>query len=394
MWSNPVRASLRDGVRVCQRYPALALALGFFGFGYALFQLGLRYYFFTTLPAAEPASFLWSRGPYRPSWEWVAGARDALWVLPANAVGDAAREAVIPMLDGTAGLFNNLVSTFPLAALAALLLLVNWRGRQGVLWRALRRRCGGWGHAVHAAILLCALAAVIKPGLYVLPRFVDAQLWLEWSPVVAWLAFLFEYLFGVCVQLYLLLLAYCWVRGLTFRPGHLHEFAIRRFSFVLRWAAVVMLLSTLFIDLPLMLQNAPFFSRWFTADVAALDARTNLARVVLDVVFLTCASVQITLMLHNESLRKSLRDHLRFAWRNAWPLAWFILIAALHFYGVHFAHLLGQRGFGEGTALWVAWELVFPWLAGAVGAWLLASWVSMFKRTDVGRLGDQEWVRF
>ena len=28
MWSNPVRASLRDGARAVQRYPALALVLG------------------------------------------------------------------------------------------------------------------------------------------------------------------------------------------------------------------------------------------------------------------------------------------------------------------------------------------------------------------------------
>ena len=238
----------------------------------------------------------------------MAGLRDSLWYLPPHALKEAARAAVIPALDSTAGIFNNLVSTFPLAAVAALLLLVNWGGHQGVLWRALRRRCGRW--ALRGARGDPARGA--RRAGEAVSRMRCRVSWMpssgcngRRSPRGS--AFLFEYMFGVGVQLYLLLLAYCWVRGLTFRPGHLLDFAIRRFSFVLRWAAVVMVLSTLFIDLPLMLQNAPFFSRWFAATAEAIDARTNLARVALDLIFLTWCSVQITLMLHNESLRQSLQ---------------------------------------------------------------------------------------
>ena len=56
IWSNPVRASLLDGVRAVRRYPVLALIFGAFGFAYALFQLGLRVYLNFALPTASSRS--------------------------------------------------------------------------------------------------------------------------------------------------------------------------------------------------------------------------------------------------------------------------------------------------------------------------------------------------
>jgi len=50
MFTNPVRTSLRDGMRCVRRYKVLWVTLGSFGFAYALFQLALRYYFFCVLP--------------------------------------------------------------------------------------------------------------------------------------------------------------------------------------------------------------------------------------------------------------------------------------------------------------------------------------------------------
>jgi lipoprotein-releasing system ATP-binding protein len=54
---------------------------------------------------------------------------------------------------------------------------------------------------------------------------------------------------------------------------------------------------------------------------------------------------------------------------------------------------MSPYGVGEGTALWVAWGLISPWIAGALGAWLLASWVCVYRRyvrsvsTAVGHSG-------
>jgi hypothetical protein len=389
-----VRASLRDGIRAVRRYPTLWVAFGVFGFTYALFQLGIRVYLSTVLPTGEQSLFLWSRAVYRPEWSWFVGLRDSLWYLPHFMIPAIARAAVLPALDGVAGLFNNLVSTFPVASLAALLFLVNWKGHHGVMVKALHRRFGRLGWFIHGGMVGCALAAFAKPLLYFLPQFVNPELWFRWSPIAAWLAFLFEYLFGVCIQVYLLLLSYCWVRGINFRHSDLLDFAIRRFSSVFRWAVVVMILSSVLIDLPLILKNFAPFTEWFGSDPGTIDRRSLFARLLLDLCVLSCATVQVTLTFHGESLGRALRDHLHFVWRNAWPLAWFITIAGLHFYLLHLINLLVQTGAGDGTALWLAWTLFFPWLAGGLGAWFLAAWLSFFQRADTGRLHDEEWIKF
>lgn len=407
MWTNPVRTSLRDGFRSIQRYPSMWVAFGIFGCAHALFQLALRYYFYHALPASDPdrPEFVWTRARGGEVWRdphvWLFGSDQSLWHLPANALNDAAGSSVLPALENAAGIFNCLLSTFPLAAFAGLLFLVNWEGHHAVLLHALRRRFGSWGWLAYGGILLCAVAAISKPMLYAAPQFFAlaqnanaARIWFEWSPVIEWLAFLFEYLFGVCIQIYLILLAYCWVRGITVEHQHLLDFAIRRFSFVVKWASVVMILSSLFIHFPLILKNFPVFAHWFPSEPDAIDFRVRLARSLLTGVLFLFATVQITLIFHSESLAKALRDHLRFLRRNLWPFGWFLLLAALHLYLVNIVLLLIQHGLGEGVSLGIAWSLISPWLFGFVAAWLLASWVCLFKQCDTGRSTEENWIKF
>lgn len=393
MWTNPVRACLRDGIRIVSRYRAMWALPGVFGFGYACFQLGLRYYFSQVLPPGERPEFRWAR----EGWSWKVGffgGDNALWHFTPGELAPLAKNALLPAIESAAGLFNVVVTTFPLAAVAAFLFLINRGNHQVVLLRALRRRFGSWGWAVYAGILLCAVAALLKPVAYMVPRMINGEIWFQWSPVLVWVAFLFEYLFGVCLQIYLILLAYCWVRGLSFTHEHLVDFAIRRFSFVVRWAAVVMLLSSVFIDLPLILKNFTLFAAWFPEEWEVINGRVILARTVLAGILLLCSTVQITLTFHSESLRKALRGHLQFVRRHWWPLLWFLLLAALHFFLLHLLNQANLRGWGEGTAMWVAWTLLYPWIAGGVSAWLLASWVSFYKRCDAGRLRSENWIQF
>jgi hypothetical protein len=382
MLLNPARASLRDGYRAVRRYRMLWVPLGVCGFAYALFQLALRLYFHLVLPPET-----------RPDFHWWS-TTPATWQFAPDALGKNLREALLPALENVAGIFNNLVSTFPLAALAALLLLLNRGGHHVVLWRALRRRFGRAALLPYAGIVVCAIAAIAKPLTYVVARHVDPLLWFQWSPVVAWLAFLFEYLFGVCLQVYLILMAYCWVRGVAFTHSHLLDFAIRRCGSVLKWAAVVMLLSSVFIDLPLILKNFAPFSGFFTDDAAKVDFRVGLARSILTAFLLATSTMQITLTFHSESLREALRDHLRFLWRHCWPYAWFLAIATLHFLLLALLDRIVLRGFGEGTAPGIAWQLFFPWLAAIIAAWLLASWVCLYRRCDTGRKRSENWIAF
>lgn len=402
MLTNPVRPSLRDGFRCIRRYSTLWITLGVFGFAGALFQLGLRLYFFSVLPFEERPGFVWMRAAWRDANFWLYGAKESLWYLPPHALLDAIQESPLPALESVAGIFNCVFSTFPIAALAALLLLVNWQGHHAVMLRALRKRFGSFGWIVWAGVVVCALAALAKPCLYAAPQLIVASgggpaaqlLWFDWAPVVVWLGGLFEYLFGVCMQVYLILLAYVWVRGLTFTQSHLLDFAIRRCSFVLKWALVVMLLSSIFIDLPLILKNFDAFRAWFPDTPDVIEGRQRLARTLLTGILLLWATVQITLIFHSEALLKALRDHLRFVARHVWPFGWFVIIAAVHFYLFQVAQGLVLRGLGEETAAGVVWGLVSPWFKAVLAAWLLASWVCLFKRCDAGRSEAEDLIQF
>jgi hypothetical protein len=399
MATNPVRVVLRDGWRAIRRHPALWFTFGAFGFAYALFALLLRIVSHSVLPPADRPPLLWLRAAWRDPDFWLTGSPESLWHLPPHAVQEAARAALLPAFESVAGIFHNLVSTFPLAAFAALLLLVNWGGHRAVLLRALRRRCGRWGAPAFAAILLCALAAIGKVLLYAAPPLLRlegaaALAWLQWSPVVAWLAFLFEYLFGVCIQIYLILLAFCWVRGLTFHHSGLLDFAIRRFAFVVKWAAVVMVLSSVFIDLPLILKNFAAFEPWFPADGATIDRWLQIARFILTGFLLVFSTMQITLAFHNETLGAALRDHARFLARNYWLFAWFLIVAGVHFFLFHLVNRLCAEALGDGTAPGIAWSLLAPWLTGVIGAWLLASWVCLYRYCDRDRAPRDNWIKF
>ncbi len=383
MWTNPVRRSLRDGLRALKRYPSLWFILGLCGFCYSAFYLAAR----VRLAIAQPeySTFTWTRAPFRWDFAWFYGTDKSLWYLPPHALGQAGRDALLPALESAAGIFDNLVSTFPLSALAAVLLWINWQGHQGVLFRALRKRFGALGWLLHFAVLICATAALAKPVLVYLQPPLDPLLVAQWRPIVGWLSFLFEYSVGVGVQIYLILLSYCWFRGITFSAQHLVDVAIRRFSCVLRWAFVVLFLSSVFIDLPLTLRNFPQFANFLPATRGAFEERLTLVRVLLTAFLLVFATVQITLTFHSEKLRPALADHFRFIAKNGWALLWVIIIAVIHFYAIHLLNLLIQRGAGDGTSLSVFWELLFPWLNAAVGAWLLASWVGVFRRAQSSR---------
>ncbi|HEV7404778.1 MAG TPA: hypothetical protein VGO11_17685 [Chthoniobacteraceae bacterium] len=383
MWTNPVRRSLRDGWRAVKRYPSLWIILGLCGFCYSAFYLAAR----VRLAIAQPETtvFTWFRAPFRWEPSWFYGTEKSLWYLPPHALGQAGRDALLPALESAAGIFDNLVSTFPLSALAAVLLWINWQGHQRVLFRALRKRFGLLGWLLHLAVLLCATAAIAKPVLLYLQPPLDPVLVAQWRPVVGWLSFLFEYSVGVGVQIYLILLAYCWFRGITFSPQHLLDVAIRRFSCVLRWAFVVLFLSTVFIDLPLTLRNFPQFAALLPAGRGVFEERLTLVRILLTAVLLVFATVQITLTFHSEKLRPALADHFRFVAKHGWALLWLIIIAVIHFYAINLLNLLIQRGVGDGTSLAIFWELLFPWLNAAVGAWLLASWAGVFRRAQSSR---------
>lgn len=380
--ANPIRSSLRDGFRCMRRYPALWTTLALFGLCYALFQIGLRLLEYRILPEGD-----------KPVWQWSRA-----WFLPHADLISIARTSALPAAEGVAGIFNNVITTFPFSAIAAFLLLVNWQGHHIVLNRALRKRFGSKGWWIYSAITVCAIAAVAKPvisyfGLPSLAQHVAGAPLLAVASIVDWLSFLFEYLFGVCIQIYLILLVYAWVRGLHFTPSHLLDFAIRRFSAVMKWTLIVMAMSTVFIYFPLILSNL-FPNSVLVSGPNAIHYIDHVARPFLAAFLLFFCTLQITLTFHSESLRRAMKDHFKFWRKNVSPLVWFFAIAFIHFYGFSFFNGILRHGLGEGTAVGILWQLAAPIIEAFIAGWMLASWVCIFRRADTGRSQHENWIAF
>ncbi|MEO8351072.1 MAG: hypothetical protein ABI680_05035 [Chthoniobacteraceae bacterium] len=393
MWTNPVRPCLRDGWRAIRRYPRLWLTMGGFWFFHAVFRLGERAYLHWLLPPESRPEFLWTRAAWDDPKLWLTGSPESAWWLPRSEFAGAVQSSFTPALEQLAVLFNYLPDTFPFSALAALFFVFNWHGYQRALWQALSKRYGWIGRLVHLAILVFALAAVAKPLAYGAVHWVPLRFWMQWSQVVAWLSFGFEYSLGVCVQLYLIFVAYAWVRGISVEPRRVFTLAVRRFAVVLKWAALLFALSTVAIDLPLLAQSVgdPVTQnpQW-----EELGRRIETGRLLIAVLTLCGAGIQIALALHTRSFWRATRDHFRRVFRGWWTYGWFFFLAAFHFFALCALLDCVARGVGEGTALWVSWRLFSPWLAAGVNAWLLASWVCLYQQCGRSRSSTVEPVRY
>jgi hypothetical protein len=287
-------------------------------------------------------------------------------------------ESVLPSLETVAGIFNNVVTTFPVAVFAAVGLLLNRRGSLRLMSKVLHRRFGAWSALLLLALLLCASASVAKAILYFRPAWIPDAWWLQWGPATAAIAALFEYLFGVGVQAYLILHAYAWVRGISFDRHAMRDVAFRRFGAAAKWSGIVLVTQAVFIELPLVLA---FAAHWPTPPEFIGDW-LRASRAILSGTLLLFASMQAWLTLHGETLRRAWKAHLRMLWHHAWSIAWFLIIATIHCFAVQFLRACVLQGLGEDTAPGVLWTLLWPILFGLVAGWLLASWVCLFKRSE------------
>ena len=216
---------------------------------------------------------------------------------------------------------------------------------------------------------------------------------LQCGLVIDWLSFLFEIMFGTGVQIYLILMVYAWVRGLNFTHRHLIDFAIRRFSFVMKWAMLVMVASTLLIHLPSILSGVPPFTHWISPDLLP-EYIHRIARPIMAAGLILFFSVQIVLTFHGESLGRAICDHFHFIRKEWWPVGWFLAVAFGSFYILSTLNTAIQQGFCNDTGPTLVWRLFYPLLNAFVGGWLLASWVCLYKRSETGRVRDENWIQY
>jgi hypothetical protein len=370
MFFNPIRRALGDGFRCITRFKRIWLTFALLGFGYFIFQ------FATFTPIRNSADLDLNQVISLPSWRWPTFIE--IW-----------RETPLPALEGVAGIFDNATTTYPLSVLAAVFMIINWRGLHGALLRALWKRYRFWSYFIYLILLLSALASLFKPIVFWrLPEWgglLPASGLLQISATVDTVAFIFEYLFGVYIQVYLITVCLAWVKGVSFEEGELFRFAMRRFSYVLKWAGIVVLFSTLLVRLPLLLA-------YFKNIPGVLDY-LPIQRSVMSGLIIAFCSVQISLALHNESLGDAIRAHRRFICQNAGPLGWFLLICGIHFFGIMICDAVARGAIADRLGALFLWKFIFACLRGVITAWLLASWVCLFRQREALRLHQEKWIQ-
>jgi hypothetical protein len=205
------------------------------------------------------------------------------------------------------------------------------------------------------------------------------------SATVDAVAFIFEYLFGGYIQVYLITVCLAWIKGLSFGEQGLFGFAMRRFSYVLEWAGIVVLVSTVIVRGPLLLayfMNVPDVLDYLPGE-----------RFIMCALIIAFCSMQVSLVLHNETLRAAFQAHKEFVRTNLFRLGWFLLIAALHYFFLIGFDAIIRAAIADRTVAVIAWKIVYVCLRGLVTGWLLASWVCLFRQCETRRINQETWIQ-
>jgi hypothetical protein len=360
--TNPSASAFWNGLRVLRRYPRIWIWLATFGAVYTLSQIA---------QACQTGEITFKIEQF----SGLPAFQAPLW-------GDVLRQSSLNTLELVAGLFNQAIASFPASAIAAVLFLLNWRNSQLRLAAAARRGLGRWWIPLHLLVVVCAIAAVLKPafiaGIYWLNSIFSGVFLLRFGAVIDWFSFQFEYLFGTLVQVYVILLTLAWIRGLNSEPERVLTFALHRTVSALRWAALLLLVTTCAIHLPLLLTYG-WIAQQTDLTKTIVEYADRIARPCLAVWILCFCGVQINLVLRNQSLRQALAEHHQFVRRHWYKLLWFLTIVTLHFFLLCLADQVLVGGFSISSVPGLFGTLLFAGLKGVFAAWFLAAWVCLFR---------------
>jgi len=293
-----------------------------------------------------------------------------------------AQHAWLPALELLAGIFNQAVVSYPASAAAAFLFLLNWQNHQKQFVGAAKRRLGRWWLAVYIGLLLCAMAALLKPifslAIYWLNQYLGAILLLRIGAVIDLLSFQFEYLFGLLVQIALVLQAFVWIRGLNAAPERILEMAVKRSVYAAKWAGCVLGAALLFIHLPLLV------SYWWIAEYTdftngVVQYIDQTARPLLAMGLLLFCSMQVALILHNETLREAVLEHARISRKHWYRVFWFLFVSGLHLFGISFLGDFFTEGFLKYSVPNILLLGLFAVCKAFFAAWFIASWVCVYR---------------
>ncbi len=354
-----LRRAYLDGWRCVLRHSALWKVPAGFALVYCIFPYVLEVWIYHLAGL-----------PQRPLFQFNAAPPDLPPLLIAS---------LIPAGEQLSATLTCLVSVFPLSCIAALLLLVNYRGLAREIFKMARARYA-WGvWIVLPVALACTASALLKPVAFVALPFaakaLSAPSLLSWGATINMLSFIFEFLLGTTIQLCLLFTAYGWVRGLSLNDERLLPFAVRRLGYVLKWSLVIVAATLAIFHLPFL---------WDTLHSGSMSWNPELwARPFLSAVTLLFGAVQIHLAFHNTTLKQAVIANFRFLKSSGLLYLGFLLTAFGFLLIAQVVPMIALEMFNNSLA-GAACAILAQTLAAGVGGWLLASWVCFFKQRSTG----------
>ena len=104
-------------------------------------------------------------------------------------------------------------------------------------------------------------------------------------------------------------------------------------------------------------------------------------------------SVQISLVLHNESLRAAIRAHWPVHPAQLRPLRLVPADLRAALFLSHRVDAIVRSAIADRLAGVIIWKMIYVVARGLVTGWLLASWVCLFRQCETGRVNQESWIR-
>ena len=298
----------------------------------------------------------------------------------------ALETALQPALQNSIGIYHCALTTFPLSIPAALLFLLNRGGVLRAIFGHFWRRHHLLALPSQVFILLAAVAALAKPAvLWPGDWFPADPGWLVFREVLLWLAFGFEYAFGVFIQVALAMRVFEWLRGMHFEDERFLLTISRRFVVLWPWLLTLFLLSSLLFYLPPILA------------VAGGDTPATGLAPWQDWLFvgllLPFAPVQVLLIFHNHSLPRAVAQSLHFLRTHPGTLIWMTLLAFLHWYAFEVGLAWVAASLGDRNVYAAGVRLAGSLGVGLLTCWLFATWITLFKQVETGHEKERAWLQ-
>jgi len=367
-----LRFAIRDGFRCLQSESVLWRLPILFVVVYAIYQwVAEALYRWRT---DEPVDSLWAW-----SFDFTGWVSEFSYPQLAMAVGN------------TASLFDSLVTVYPVSALFGLAYLFDFRGLRSEFSQVVGKRFPSVGWLVVSGFLIAAIAAFLRPAIHLFLPEMEGILpgFLAWGlPVFMVLAFAFEFAAAVALQTFLIVNVFLWSRGIRSSRGRVYRLTAHRFGFVVKFALAVYGVFLLLVMLGAVYETARALAGGNGATFDPLLWLSvygmQLNGILLLLLILLC-TVQVRLAIHNRSLRSAIGEHFRFLRSHFGTLLAFLLFATIAFYLLTFAagtllYGLSQAGRGWSELAVLAKNM----LGAAMGGWLLACWVLLYRRLEGG----------